>query len=193
MQLSDQQKRQVAELLTQFAPQTVECILDRFDTETRDQIRLSLAAHSPREPADQALQEFARFLHFRDGRSMASPSPDRRHARSATDQPHDRPVFEFQNILDLDNACIDALLGAAPPELTIETLCCSPRRFIERVLARLSDEEADFVTRQINKSGPRDFDEMQAIQNRYCQFVRELAGEGVIQWPLPGTTHSPAE
>ncbi len=188
MQLNSEQQTRFTNLLSGFAPATAELILSRFDEESRNLIRQSLATRRTAGPADDVLQEFAEFLYFcrQPAQSPRDIGPNSGGDRGEPAAPATTTVqIGFQTVLNLDDASIDALLAAAPAELTIQTLCCSPRSFIQRVLARLSDEEAEIVTQRINEAGPRDFDQMQSIQNRYCQFVRKLAEQGTIR--LSGT------
>ena len=177
MSLNHHQQSEIAALLGQFSAGTVDAVLNQFDMETRQLIRQSLAAPPAGRSPGHVLNEFADFLFFgRDEAVTSSRNPSATTAGRDASEPAD-----FRRLFDMDDTAIDSLLAYAPPELTIQVLCCSPTRFIERVLSRLSDEEADTVTRRINESPPMEYDHVQQLQTRYYQLALELTQQGLIQ------------
>lgn len=185
--LNADQTRKLARLLVNFSSDTANAILDRFDKDTRLRIRSSMADLSRAGCCsdESSLAEFAEFLYFEPQKPAESTGPDPiqkpenlRDRRSGGPNPAQR--MTFRDITCFDDTALDALLKAAPPELTVAVLTCSPESFIRRVLARLSPAEARLVQERISQTTVVNYSEMHEIHQRYCDFATYMIDNGLL-------------
>ncbi len=199
--LSNQQQHQIAELLTNFSTPTQQTILARFDIATRGKIQTRMLdlPITPLATNDSSLSQFAEFLYFEPQTTPETATTDpaagqatfsqRQEVRQPQINRNMRPGQEtklnFEEILRLDDSALDTLLKAAPPELTIAVLSCSPGDFVERVLGRLSPSESSYVRNLVAKSAEVNLAELQDIHDRYCAFAARMIDRGqLVQAPM---------
>ena len=178
--LASREVARMARLLVNFHRETSLLVLQRFDAETRSQVQdqmeeLQLLGCRSDE---RSLAEFADFLYF-DPKPMAGSMSSIKKPRLA---PAVIPAKEisFEEIVHLDGNSLDQLLKAASPELTIRVLNCSPPSFVNRVLKRLSNDDAAHVSQQIDKHREVDFSELQQAHQMYCDLAKNLVEQGLI-------------
>ncbi|MGI9517756.1 MAG: FliG C-terminal domain-containing protein [Pirellulaceae bacterium] len=187
MKLSQHQQRKFASLLVNLSSQTATRILDRFDPATQAGVRSRMEELAVPQPADeQLLAQFAEFLYFEpaaDDPRGAILKPDvSAHTRSTAGHgPTDKSQLEFHELFGLGDSALDTLLENASPELTVAALCCSPQSFVQRVLDRLSADEARQVRQQINNSSSINWKQMQVVQQQYCRLASQLIERGAIE------------
>lgn len=180
LKLASREVNRMARLLVNFRRETSLLVLQRFDPDTRSQVQeqieeLQLLGCRSDE---RLLTEFADFLYFDPepmGESLASIKKPRL-------EPSLAPAKEinFEEIVHLDERSLDQLLKAASPELTVRVLNCSPPSFVNRVLERLSNEDAKRVSQQIDEHREIDFSEMQRTHRMYCDLAKNLIDQGLI-------------
>ena len=179
---SARQIHRLGRLLLNFSSGTVDTILPCLDDMTQQEVRAEMdelvaAGYATDE---HLLTDFADFLYFEpDQRGDQSASIIRK-PKWSRDGSVEGPEFTFQDILQFSDDSLDALLKAAPAEWTIATLTCSPSSFVQRVLQRLSPEDADLVRQRIAHTGTVDFAEMRETHQRYCQVAMDLLKQGMI-------------
>lgn len=171
------QEKKIARLLLHFSSRTNSEILGRFDRTTRNRIREVMRdLHgSGDDRSDESLQDFADFLYFEPkSRCPESVVPaDRR-------PPSDAQLISFIEVVRLPDEVLDKLLQAAPVELTLQVLCCSPESFVNRVVGRLSREDAVLVRQRLNETNSIDYSEMQSIHHEYCLVAQNLIQQGQV-------------
>ena len=180
VKLATRQTNQLARLLVNFRRETVILLLQGFDQETRLKAETqinelkAMGCHSD----EGSLNDFADFLYF-DPQTMTAATPNilRPELQSHI---HVGVSPSFEQVVQWDNESLDQLLQAAAPDLTIQVLTCSPQSFIERVLNRLSSEDAERVRQQISETQSVDFSEMQKIHRMYCDLAKNLMEQGLI-------------
>ena len=178
--LASREVARMARLLVNFHRETSLLVLQRFDAETRSQVQDQieelqlLGCHSD----ERSLAEFADFLYF-DPKPMAGSMSSIKKPRLA---PAVIPAKEisFEEIVHLDERSLDQLLKAASPELTVRVLNCSPPSFVNRVLERLSHDDAAHVSQQLEKHREVDFSELQQVHQMYCDLAKNLVEQGFI-------------
>ena len=178
--LASREVARMARLLVNFHRETSLLVLQRFDAETRSQVQDQieelqlLGCHSD----ERSLAEFADFLYF-DPKPMAGSMSSIKKPRLV---PAVIPAKEisFEEIVHLDERSLDQLLKAASPELTVRVLNCSPPSFVNRVLERLSHDDAAHVSQQLEKHREVDFSELQEVHQMYCDLAKNLVEQGFI-------------
>ena len=179
MKLEPRHANQFACLLRNFSIETACVILKRFDRATRNRVRSrmdELSSHGIQ--ADESLlEEFADFLKTPSAipePEIKTPHHDRTGHRSNT-------RYTIHDILEFNDESLDSLLKAAPAEMTISVLSCTPQTFIDRVLDRLSPDDEKFVRKRIDVPQAVDFSEMKSIHRQYCEFASRLVDQGLIR------------
>ena len=204
MKLDPEQKERFAKLLVNFSSETANAVLNRFDRATRNQIRSCMAdlSYSGLKSDEASVSEFAEFLYFEpdeqtaaqhSSRSMqttqtvTSPPATRQEIRKPQLSPNRhanatsaRAGISFHDIVGFSDVSLESLLKAAPPELTVSVLTCSPESFVSRVLSKLSPSEAQSVRAQISQAPVVELEDMQRIHQRYCDFATHMIDNGLM-------------
>jgi len=179
--LASREVARMARLLVNFHRETSLLVLQRFDAETRSQVQDQieelqlLGCHSD----ERSLAEFADFLYF-DPKPMAGSMSSIKKPRLAPTVIIPAKEISFEEIVHLDGNSLDQLLKAASPELTVRVLNCSPPSFVNRVLERLSHDDAAHVSQQLEKHREVDFSELQEVHQMYCDLAKNLVEQGFI-------------
>ena len=178
LRLASREVNRLARLLVNFRRETSLLVLQRFDPDTRSQVQEQIEELLGCLSDERLLTEFADFLYFDPepmGESLTSIKKPRL-------EPSIAPAKEinFEEIVHLDERSLDQLLKAASPELTVRVLNCSPPSFVNRVMERLSNEDAKRVRQQIDEHREIDFSEMQRTHRMYCDLAKNLIDQGLI-------------
>ena len=180
--LSNEQEQKIARLLVHFTNRTNSEILGRFDRGTRNRIRQVMSELGENEPVAsvESLKDFAEFLYFEPETEI---EPDESSSRLPSNQSQHTPL-EFTDIVRLPDVDLDQLLQAAPVELTLDTLCCSPSSFVNRVIDRLSDEDGQLVRERLsNNTDSIDYAQMQSLHRQFCDCAESLIQQGSMHSP----------
>jgi len=104
---------------------------------------------------------------------------------------HDRALAErlgpqrlrFDDLVQLDDDALGAVLGRAEPELLMIALVGAPPELIDRVVRRLGESEAAQVRRQLDHPGPIRLSDVEDARSRIADLARRMAVEGRIRLP----------
>jgi flagellar motor switch protein FliG len=194
-QVTPSRLQRLARLLVNFSEETTAQILQRFDVATQLKVQSQLRELAEAGQTGDAglLAEFADFLYFKPeapvaaDKSRADRSLNRAVPIQRPDLTTDSAIaaedVDFREILNFPDEDLDALLKAAPPETTMAVLACSPQSFVNRVLGRLSAEDASLVRQRLQQTGTVDFSQMQEVHYRYCRLASRLIADGRIARP----------
>ena len=89
-------------------------------------------------------------------------------------------MFVFENIIDIDDRGIQALLREVQSESLIIALKGSSQELREKVFKNMSQRAAEMMREDLEAKGPVRLSEVEAQQKEILQIVRRLADEGQI-------------
>lgn len=187
--LTTEQELKVARLLIHFTNRTNSEILGRFDRATRNRIRDAMSGLREGNFAEsnESLQEFADFLYFEP--DSAAKTSGTRDSRAISDEPEE---LSFVDVVQIDDESLDLLLQAAPAELTLDVLCCSPSHFVNRVIERLLPIDAEMVRQRLSGPSTIEYAKVQQTHKEFCQVAKQvLNGRNLTsnQLDTKGTHH----
>jgi hypothetical protein len=120
-----------------------------------------------------------------------TPTPP---ARSEIKQPIPTPTkrgqddapeiqLEFDDLLELDDRSLAAVIAAAQAELALLALTGAPQRLVDRVLKQLPRGEAKALRKRIAQTGPLRLRDIQRAQEQLARIATRLAANGEIRMP----------
>ncbi len=129
-------------------------------------------------------------------RMLESAAPNVRRAILANLATHDRhlagrlrsPSVRFEDLQELDDEALAAVLAAAEPEVARLALAGASPALVDRVLAQLQPAEARKVRRLIERLGPTRLSDVEEAQAELARIAHSMVLEGRIDLP----TQSPA-
>ena len=138
---------------------------------------------------DRALKFERPHRHVRAASNSVASAP-----AAATDQTPDNappavaqqspaPAREFDDLLELDDRALAAVLSAAQAELAILALTGAPQRLLDRVLKRLPRREAKALRKRIGETGPLRLRDIERAQAQLARVASRLAADGQIRIP----------
>ena len=99
-------------------------------------------------------------------------------------QPHERltplvetpstPAFTYEQLSDLDDSALSAVLCQANPEVTLLALAGSHESFVDRILSQLSKRDAKQLRRKIDHLGPLRLRDIETAQHQLAQIAERL-------------------
>ena len=90
-------------------------------------------------------------------------------------------MFTFENLNDLDDKAIQALLREVQSEALIVALKGADQTLRERIFKNMSTRAAETMREDLEAKGPVRLSEVEAEQREILKIVRRLADEGQIQ------------
>jgi flagellar motor switch protein FliG len=121
----------------------------------------------------------------------ATPTPPARRGEmkppiAAADAPADdvpAVQLEFDDLAELDDRALAAVLSAAQGELTLLALTGAPQWLIDRVLKQLPRGEAKALRKRIGQTGPLRLRDIERAQQQLARVATRLAVNGEIRLP----------
>jgi flagellar motor switch protein FliG len=95
-------------------------------------------------------------------------------------------MFIFENLLDLDDRGVQALLREVQSESLIIALKGTTEEMREKIFKNMSQRAAEMMREDLESKGPVRLSEVEAQQKEILQVVRRLADEGQIQLGAKG-------
>ena len=89
-------------------------------------------------------------------------------------------MFVFEDILDLDDRALQAVLREVQSDLLIVALKGASSELREKVFANMSQRAAETLREDLESKGPVKLSEVEAQQKEILKLVRRLADEGQI-------------
>ena len=89
-------------------------------------------------------------------------------------------MFVFEDILKLSDREIQILLREVDQKDLVIALKSSSEELKEKVLGNMSDRVRQFVTEEMDFTGPMRLSEVEEVQLRIVQMVRQLEEQGQI-------------
>ena len=122
----------------------------------------------------------ADIMNFMGGESEASlmeglKSYDEDMAQQIMDE-----MFVFDNIMDVDDKGIQALLREVQSETLIVALKGTTEEMRDKIFRNMSSRAAEMMKEDLETKGPVKLSEVEAQQKQILQIVRRLADEGQI-------------
>ncbi len=90
-------------------------------------------------------------------------------------------MFTFDNVLDIDDRGIQALLREVQSESLIVALKGAEQALRDKILKNMSSRAAEMLKEDLEAKGPVRVSEVEAEQREILKIVRRLADEGQIQ------------
>ena len=92
---------------------------------------------------------------------------------------------EFEDLAAADEESWDEIVRAAGAELVMLALIGAPPRMIERIVRRLTVEEAAFVRERLDHPGPTRLSDVEEARRQIAELARRLAIAGRCRLPAP--------
>lgn len=198
----------IALVLAHLSPEQASAVLARFTPAQQVEVLRRLVTLEETEP--EILQEVERALEARlaeqvqmqrrrvVGLSAVAAILEASSQRVGTQlldnlTIHDRSLaerlgperVEFEELLLLDNRSLEAVLGAAEPEVVELALVGAPPAFVDRVLQAVSAADAQRIRHQLDHPGPTRLSDVEEARLRLAELARRLAFAGQIDLGRP--------
>jgi flagellar motor switch protein FliG len=95
-------------------------------------------------------------------------------------------MFVFDNLLDMDDRSIQALLREIPNDQLVLALKGASPELREKIFKNMSQRAAEMLREDLESRGPVRVSEVEAAQKEILKVVRRLAEEGQIMLPSKG-------
>jgi len=93
------------------------------------------------------------------------------------------PALTFDDLAEMDDTALGAVLQAAPPTLLSMALVGARPRLIERFLSHLALAQATSARQQLDHPGPLRLSDVEGARQRLVDLARHLAAAGRIRVP----------
>ena len=113
--------------------------------------------------------------------------PADHHTEVSQDADTERPIAEvelaFEDLLQLDDRALAAVLAAAQSDMALLALTGAPKRLVDRVMKQLSRRQARSLTKRMQQSGPLRLRDIETAQQQLARIAGRLVARGEIKAP----------
>jgi hypothetical protein len=92
----------------------------------------------------------------------------------------ERTAFDFDDLVELDDDSLAAIIRTAGPDVTLVALAGAPQEFLQRIMRPLSTREARQLRRQMEELRPLKLRDVAWAQQRLACLAGELRNRGTI-------------
>ena len=128
----------------------------------------------------------AEILNFLSGENEASVMTNLKNYDGDMAQKIMDEMFDFDNIMDIDDRGIQVMLREVQSESLIVALKGANQDLREKIFKNLSQRAAEMMREDLESKGPVRLSEVEAQQKEILQVVRRLADEGQIMLGAKG-------
>ena len=169
---------------------SVNNILEAIDTTERQHLLETLANHdrnfaarfqqtyknhTKTNKSDMAMLQFPNHLEKPSATSSLNPMENQPHERlTPLVETPSTPAFTYEQLSDLDDSALSAVLCQANPEVTLLALAGSHESFVDRILSQLSKRDAKQLRRKIDHLGPLRLRDIETAQHQLAQIAERL-------------------
>lgn len=212
--LASERPQTIALVLSHMPPNQAGKVLTRFQPELQTQILRRLM--DLEETDEDILQEIENALETRIAdhvltrrrrvAGLSAVSGILEHADTDAEtqiianlHQHDRELAErlrpnsltFDDVLALDDDDAGVLLASCDPRVAIMALAGAPEHFVDRILGRLSEDEAKTVRHQLHHLAPTRLRDIEDAKDRLVELAYDMAVNGRLHIPQLTITRTP--
>ena len=127
--------------------------------------------HTKTNESDMAMLQPPNHLEKPSATSSLNPMENR--LTPLVETPY-TPTFTYEQLSDLDDSALSAVLCQVNPEVTLLALAGSHESFVDRILSQLSKRDAKQLRRKIDHLGPLRLRDIETAQHKLAQIAERL-------------------